>query len=117
MDTFISSPNPWVLSICGGTIAAILSGLVLNWLAHVRANRSAKKIEQSPKPTTNTDRPVGESNFVAIGVIISFAIGLIGTFLTMFYGGFSDNYLNPICGVSILILVIVIAFINIREGW
>lgn len=115
MDTFISDPNPWVLSICGGTITAILSGLVLNWLAHVRANRSAKKIEQFPKPTTN--RPVDESNFVAIGVIISFAIGAIGIFLTMFFGGLSDNYLNPICGVSILIFVIVIAYINIREGW
>lgn len=90
MDELLSNPNPWILTICGGVVVAIVSALLLQWLG-LQKSLSEEKGAEETKTGIETKTGFGPIGCLVPG--IAYAIWLsIPTLLLPLQDGF-DSWL------------------------
>lgn len=126
MDNLINNPNPWILNICGGVIAALISSWVIQRLAQRRAEKLNKfqaseqigyqaTIKESLKENGGASK-VWETIGSCLGIAaLTIGFTALAAFLRWIETNYGETVIALFCCVPTLLFMIVAFIITARE--
>ena len=112
MDNLFADPNPWVLTICGGAIAAIISGLFVYWITQKpwRGVAGKQKTPQNTYVGNDVNSNRRSRSKLLLPALVGLAIILYIAIVLLLGNDFAEDVFNML--FWLIILIFLALFVN-----